>query len=95
MTGPFVPIEGVSKHFSVSVSTIRAWVRKGIIPKATYIKVGNTYRFSIDDVATALTRAVGREDHLVAAKKELERQAADATPTVSGVDASTNLDEDL
>lgn len=55
MTGPFVPIEDLSKHFAVSVSTIRAWVRQGHIPKDTYIKVGNTYRFSIDDVSVALT----------------------------------------
>jgi len=54
MNGPFVPIEDLSKHFSVSVSTIRAWVRQGHIPKTTYIKVGNTYRFSVADVSTAL-----------------------------------------
>tara|TARA_R100000951_G_C2535084_1_gene147575 strand:+ start:171 stop:461 length:291 start_codon:yes stop_codon:yes gene_type:complete len=56
MNGPFVPIEDLSKHFSVSVSTIRGWVRKGHIPKSTYIKVGNTYRFSIGDVSEALTQ---------------------------------------
>ena len=54
MIGPFIPIEEISKHFSVSVSTIRAWVRQGYIPKDTYIKVGNTYRFSITDVCNAL-----------------------------------------
>ena len=51
---PFVPIEELAKHFTVSVSTIRAWIRQGAIPKSTYIKVGNTYRFSVDDVADAL-----------------------------------------
>jgi hypothetical protein len=56
MNGPFVPIEDVANHFSVSISTIRGWVRKGHIPKNTYIKVGNTYRFSIDNVASALTQ---------------------------------------
>jgi len=56
MNGPFVPIEALAKHFSVSVSTIRAWVRQVHIPKDTYIKVGNTYRFSIDDVSVALTK---------------------------------------
>ena len=56
MTGPFVPIEDLSKHLSVSVSTIRAWVRRGHIPKDTYIKVGNTYRFSIEGVSIALTK---------------------------------------
>lgn len=55
MAGTFVPIDDLSKHFSVSISTIRAWVRQGHIPKDTYIKVGNTYRFNIDAVATALT----------------------------------------
>ena len=55
MTGPFVPIEELAKHFSVSVSTIRAWVRQGNIPKDTYIKVGNTYRFCVGDVSKALT----------------------------------------
>jgi transposase len=25
---PYVPIESVAKHFSVSISTIRAWVRQ-------------------------------------------------------------------
>ena len=89
MTGPFVPIEDLSKHFSVSVSTIRAWVRQGHIPKDTYIKVGNTYRFSIDDVSTALTK---RDTVLV----------DDATVTVSEVapvsallSDSAELDEDL
>lgn len=54
MSKPFVPIEELAKHFTVSISTIRAWIRQGAIPKSTYIKVGNTYRFSVDDVADAL-----------------------------------------
>ena len=40
----YVPIEGLAKHLSVKVSTIRQWVNKGYIPKHTYIKVGYTYR---------------------------------------------------
>lgn len=51
----FVPIEELAKHFTVSVSTIRSWVRQGHIPADTYIKVGNTYRFSVSSVASALT----------------------------------------
>jgi len=72
MTGPFVPIEDLAKHFSVSISTIRAWVRQGHIPKDTYIKVGNTYRFAIDNVSTALT------------KKDADKPAP-TTSTVSAV----------
>ena len=55
MVGKYVPIEDVAKHFSVSISTIRAWVRQKEIPDDTYIKVGNTYRFNIEDVSDALT----------------------------------------
>lgn len=57
MTEPFVPIEDLAKHFTVSVSTVRAWVRQGLIPADTYIKAGNTYRFSVSKVVNALTAA--------------------------------------
>ena len=57
MNEPFVPIEDVAKHFSVSISTVRAWVRQEQIPKDTYVKIGNTYRFRVGDVADALTTA--------------------------------------
>lgn len=56
-TEPLVPIEDLAKHFTVSVSTIRTWVRHGMIPKSTYIKAGNTYRFSIPAVVAALSAA--------------------------------------
>ena len=52
-----MPIEDLAKHFTVSVSTVRAWVRQGLIPKDTYIKVGNTYRFGVSKVVAALTAA--------------------------------------
>tara|TARA_R100000995_G_C3479746_1_gene123148 strand:+ start:1515 stop:1805 length:291 start_codon:yes stop_codon:yes gene_type:complete len=55
MEAKYVPIEDVAKHFSVSVSTIRAWVRQDQIPQDTYIRVGNTYRFCIPDISEALT----------------------------------------
>jgi len=60
-SGVYVPIEDVAKYFTVSVSTIRAWVRQGYIPKATYIKVGNTYRFRLDAVVEHLTNDVPSE----------------------------------
>ena len=53
-TNEFVSIEDLAKHFTVSVSTARAWVRKGEIPKNTYIKIGKTYRFKLDAVVQAL-----------------------------------------
>lgn len=52
---PYSTIEEVAKHYGVSLSTIRAWVRQGNIPKTTYIKVGQTYRFRIPLIDAALT----------------------------------------
>jgi excisionase family DNA binding protein len=94
MTGPFVPIEEVAKHFTVSVSTIRAWVRQGHIPKDTYIKVGNTYRFSIDNVAAALTK---RETEAPAVAVASGTGAVAAVAMVSNVDDEVvyGLDEDM
>jgi len=53
--GAFVPIEKVANHFCVTVHTIRAWVRQGHIPRNAYVKVGNTYRFSVSRITEALT----------------------------------------
>jgi excisionase family DNA binding protein len=51
---PFVPVDDVAEHFSVSVTTIRAWVKSGQIPSDTYIKLGNTYRFRLGAIEQAL-----------------------------------------
>ena len=55
MDAKYVPIGEVAEYFSVSVSTIRAWLRQNRIPKYTYIKVGNTYRFCISEISEALS----------------------------------------
>ena len=52
---PYVMIDAVTEHFSVSRSTIRAWIRQGVIPSNTYIKVGTTYRFKISAIECALS----------------------------------------
>lgn len=54
---PFVTIEKVAEHFLVSVATVRTWLRNGTIPKHTYLKVGNTYRFNLPELAAALVNA--------------------------------------
>ena len=61
----YVPIEDMDKYFSVSRSKISAWVRQNQIPKDTYIKIGNTYRFCVDDVANALTKAEDPEEEVL------------------------------
>lgn len=54
----FVPIEGVAKHFSVSISTVRAWIRQDLVPS---LKIGGVYRFKISEVEEALRKLNGGE----------------------------------
>jgi len=56
MNEPFVSIDDIAKHFSVSVSTVRAWIRQKHIPEDTYVKIGKTYRFRVGDVTSSLTK---------------------------------------
>ena len=57
MNEPFITIEDVAKHFSVSVSTVRAWVSQKHIPEEAFMKIGHTYRFRLSDVVTAVMKA--------------------------------------
>ena len=51
---PYVNINTVVDYFQVSISTIRKWVYKGEIPASSYIKVGDIYRFRLNEVEAAL-----------------------------------------
>lgn len=85
---PYVPIEDVAKHFTVTISCIRGWVRQGKIPKHTYIKLGNTYRFNIPLVVDALTQMHKEEPVPVVV------EAADVAVPVQ-LELNFNPDEDL
>jgi excisionase family DNA binding protein len=68
MAAEYATIRGVAGYFSVSVSTIRNWVRAGVIPPSTYIKVGDTYRFSLAKIEEALL--VAPENNVSTTKTE-------------------------
>lgn len=76
MEEPYVPIESIAKHLSVSISTIRVWVKQSVIPTSAYIKIGNTYRFKPSSVVEALHKADGenREPILTALKEEISAE---------------------
>lgn len=43
----YVSVNEVAKHFNVSTSTVRIWMTSGLIPRASFIRVGRTYRFRL------------------------------------------------
>lgn len=47
-------IRDLASHFNISVSTARKWVRTGVVPDDTYIKVHGTYRFDLERVDRAM-----------------------------------------
>lgn len=61
-TDTYVPIDAVAEHLQVKVSTIRQWVKRGWIPRSTYLQVGKTYRFHLQDVVAALQKSNTDED---------------------------------
>ena len=54
MDEPYVGINEIAKYFKVSVSTVRSWVRRGMLPNNTFLKIGKTYRFRKQGVEAAL-----------------------------------------
>ena len=91
----YVPIEDVAKYFSVSISTIRAWVRQNQIPKDTYIKIGNTYRFCVADMAAALTKQKDPDGEYVEEFQEKFAEATETKKTNTQPDLFENIDDDV
>jgi excisionase family DNA binding protein len=54
MTKKYVSLSEAAETFGVSHSTIRNWLRDGLIPNNTYIKVGKVYRFELARLEAAL-----------------------------------------
>ena len=53
----YVNVESLAKYFGVSTSTIRKWVREGIISRDHYIRAGDTYRYNRKAIEQALTKS--------------------------------------
>lgn len=53
----YVTIDKLALHFGLAVTTLQKWVKTGIIPRDTYVKAGQTYRFNVGAVERVLTGA--------------------------------------
>jgi hypothetical protein len=58
----YVEVNDVAQYFSVSTATVRVWVHKKYIPRSSYIKAGDTYRYNIASIEAHLTEE-GEETH--------------------------------
>jgi len=75
MQEKFVPIEELADFFSVSVSTVRIWIKNGTLTSNDFLKIGNTYRFKVSEIELVLRRNAANtlEPH------ELEKSSTDSS----------------
>jgi len=92
MQDQYVSVEDVAKYYSISVSTVRTWIRTGVLTPADFLKLGNTYRFKIADVDAALRRK-SASDAPAPAKAPAEAPADPAAPVQ--LELNFNPDQDV
>ena len=63
MEDKYVDIQKLAEHFMVSVSTVRAWIRKGVLPAESYLKHRSTFRFKLPEVEPALRNYTKPQDN--------------------------------
>lgn len=88
MNDQYVSIDDVAKYYSVSVSTVRSWIRTNKLTASDFLKLGNTYRFKIADVDAALRRVSSK----ATAEPVVEVDATDTTDSPAPVQMELNFD---
>lgn len=92
----YLPIDDLAATLSVKVNTIRTWVRQGFIPKNTYIKVSNTYRFNIPQVIDALRAGKDLEEYVVDEVTNVPKESiSDLVYEVTSAPQERSLDTEL
>ena len=78
----YVTLDELAAHVGVKVSTVRQWVKRGFVPRETYIKAGNTYRFCVEDVVAALRKEEPKGRYETAIEKAADnlREGKDERP---------------
>jgi excisionase family DNA binding protein len=92
MIDQYVSIDDVAKYYSVSVSTVRTWIRTGKLTPTDFLKLGNTYRFKIADVDAALRR-VSADEAIAPVEAPAETIADPAAPVQ--LELNFNPDQDI
>lgn len=101
----YVTLDELAAHVGVKISTVRQWVKRGFVPRETYIKAGNTYRFCLEDVVASLRREEPKGRYEAAVEKAADnlREMVDPDVALEGevlprsevADMLSELDDDL
>jgi excisionase family DNA binding protein len=94
MNKPYVNIEELSRYVGVTITTLRSWVRTGAIPRETYIRAGQTYRFHLADVEAHLRGLrIGEPEEEVAEASEAEEAVVETASVKTMVEVEGEEDE--
>jgi len=93
----YKPIEEVARKFSVGPATIRTWIRSGAIPRNTFVRAGNTYRFDVDAVTRALMEGHEPEEQAPLGSTPYNQYLPEADSIEDPLDlqAIADLDDDV
>lgn len=93
MSSGYVTKKELADHFLVAPTTVEGWIKKGLFPPGTVIKVGRTYRFKLQEVeahfqneALKLAEPEPEEGAPVQLELPLELPEAQAEDTVEAED---------
>jgi len=86
----YISITELAEHFSVSVSTIRSWIRSRKILPTDFIKAGKTYRFKITDIENALHRSEFSPSPEIKPSKSLKSTTNKPPLTVESISPNKN-----
>lgn len=50
MSSGYCTREELATHFGVSPHTVGGWIRRGVFPMGTIVKMGQTYRFKLKEI---------------------------------------------
>lgn len=50
MSSVYVTKKEFADHFVVAPTTVEGWVKKGLFPPGTVVKVGRTFRFKLQEI---------------------------------------------
>tara|TARA_R100001460_G_scaffold26501_3_gene53652 strand:- start:1838 stop:2209 length:372 start_codon:yes stop_codon:yes gene_type:complete len=81
----YVTLDELAAHVGVKISTVRQWVKRGFVPRETYIKAGNTYRFCLEDVVAALRKEEPKGRYEVAIEKAADNLRVPREQSKGGV----------
>jgi len=94
MNKPYVNIEELSRYVGVTITTLRSWVRTGAIPRETYIRAGQTYRFHLADVEAHLRGLrIGEPEEEVAEASEAEEAVVETASVKTMVEVEGEEEE--